>query len=285
MTRVLPTWVCLFVTLGWVLAGCERSPTAPSGGGVRIATTSPAVGIMLRDFGAAELAVGRSGYDIALDPTLPVVGDAAGIDLERLSALRATHAFVETGASAPPAGLVEVADASGFELVTFELTSLEQLIEVAQAVHAVVRGQVDAGPAPADRFAAALEPDSALADAGAVLLLIPGTPAAALGPGSVHHEVLVAMGGRSALEGGRPYMPVDAEDVLAISPDAIVVLAPGEGEDWASLLGSYSALPVPAIERGRVAVLRDADVLMASTSTLRFADDLRGVLLGWAEDE
>jgi ABC-type hemin transport system substrate-binding protein len=113
---------------------------------------------------------------------------------------------------------------------------------------------------------------------------MPGEPAAALGPGSVHHEVMVAIGGVSALEAGRPYMPLDAEDLLTLSPEAIVLLAPGKDGDWRALLGSLAELPVPAIENGRVAVFRDDEVLMASTSTLRYAQELRRQLGEWARE-
>lgn len=237
---------------------------------------------MLRDFGAEELAVGRSGYDVALDPALPVVGDAAGVDLERLSGLDATHVYYESGASAVPVGLTELASELGFEVRAFELTSLEQLVELAGNLHGLVSGEVDAGPEPSALFAEALEEDARFAGAGRVLLLMPGTPAAALGPGSVHHEVLVRLGAASALGDGRPYMPLDVEDVLTISPDAIVLLAPGKTDDWRALLGPIADLPIPAVERGRVAVLRDDEVLMASTSTLRYADELRARLRAWA---
>ncbi|MFI4916328.1 MAG: ABC transporter substrate-binding protein [Phycisphaerales bacterium JB060] len=275
-------WRALWLVL--LLAACGEPPEAPPEAGVRIATTSPAVGIMLRDFGAQDLAVGRSGYDVALDPALPVVGDAAGIDLERLSAVGATHVYYESGASTVPAGLTEMAGDVGFEVRAFELTSLEQLIDLANDVHGLVSGEVDAGQPPGALFEAALEHDEAFADAGRVLLLMPGTPAAVLGPGSVHHEVLVRVGGTPVLDAGRPYMPLDAEDVLEIGPDAIVLLAPGKAEDWRTLLGPLAELPVPAIEAGRVAVLRDEEVLMASTSTLRYAAELRGRLEAWARE-
>lgn len=267
-----------------LIGACGEQHSPPPSEGVRIATTSPAVGIMLRDFGAEGLAVGRSGYDVALDPSLPVVGDAAGIDLEQLSATGATHVYVETGASAPPTGLAGLAADVGFEVRAFELTTLEQLIELADGVHGLVSSEIDAGALPSVRFASALEADDALADAGRVLLLMPGEPAAALGPGSVHHEVLVAIGGVSVLDAGRPYMPLDAEDVLTLAPDAVVVLAPGKAGDWQELLGPLAELPVPAIEAGRVAVFRDDEVLMASTSTLRYAHELRRQLGTWARE-
>lgn len=274
----------LAVTLLVLLGACGEQNQPPAAEGVRIATTSPAVGIMLRDFGADSLAVGRSGYDVALDPALPVVGDAAGIDLEQLSATGATHVYVETGASAPPAGLAGIAEDIGFEVRAFELTNLEQLIELADGVHGLVSSEIDAGELPSERFARAFAVDASLADAGRVLLLMPGEPAAALGPGSVHHEVLVAIGGASALDAGRPYMPLDAEDVLTLAPDAIVVLAPGKADQWRELLGPLAELPVPAIEYARVAVFGDDEVLMASTSTLRYADELRRQLGQWARE-
>ena len=276
-TCVIALLVCL------TLVACEREPIAPEEG-VRIATTSPAVGVMLRDFNAESLVVGRSGYDVALDSELPVVGDMAGFDLERLSMLGATHVFVETGAAKAPQGLIEVSKSAGFELIPFELTSLEHLTELATLVHGTVSPHVDAGPLPAGLFDSALRRDPSLFEAGTVLLLLAGSAPAALGPGSVHHEVLVEMGGTAAITAGRPYMPLDAEDPLELSPEAIVLFAPEKDEPWRELLGATAELPLPAIESGRVLALRDSDVLMASTSTLRYADALRSQLQRWAQD-
>lgn len=273
-------WFWLFVCV--LVAACGKAPNTGERDGVRVATTSPAVGVMLRDFGAAHLAVGRSGYDVALDPALPVIGDAAGLDLERLGTLGATHVFVETGDNAPPAGLEAMARRVGFEVACFELTNLRQLVDLAERVHGVVSTETDAGTSPRERFAQALAHDASLAGAGRVLLLMPGTPPAALGPGSVHHDVLVSMGGVPAIETGRPYMPLDAEDLLALSPDAVVLLVPGDDRPLEALLGRLASLPVPAFADGRVALLRDPEVLMASTSTIRYADDLRGWLEAWA---
>ena len=82
--------------------------------------------------------------------------------------------------------------------------------------------------------------------AGRVLLLWPTNPPAAVGPGSFHHEVLVRAGGRPAIESGSAYIELDAEGVLALAPDAIMVISPRDvGEaagthDWQaieSLLG------------------------------------------------
>lgn len=275
-------WIML---LCLVACSCGRPAEAPVAEGVRVATTSPAVGVMLRDMGAAHLAVGRSGYDIALDASLPVVGDAAGIDLERLAGVGATHVFVETGAGSAPSGLEAMGDRIGFELHTFELTDLSQMLDLAEAVHRVVSSEIDAGPPPGELFARALEHDGALSGAGRVLLLLPGTPAAALGPGSVHHEVLLSMGGVPAIASGRPYMPLDAEDLLAIAPDAIVLLSPGDSRPAVEVLGHASTLPLPAVVEGRVVVFGDADVLMASTSTLRYAQELRRVLRQWARGD
>ncbi|MEO1009000.1 MAG: hypothetical protein AAFX79_10555 [Planctomycetota bacterium] len=291
----LAAW-CIAVLLGLTIAGCERAASTPSAtqsAALRIATTSPAVGVLLRDFGASDLAVGRSGWDVALPSDVAVVGDAAGVDLESLLAAQPTHLYIESSGG-PPEAAARLADRAGFEIRTFPLVGLDDLIAIADDVHALVSRDRDAGEPPSARFAEALRPDASLAGAGRVLVLMAGTPPAALGPGSVHQEVLERIGGVAALPEGRAYLPLDAEDVLAIDPDAIVLLDPrergdpsaaaGDGTRLEAALGILARLPITAIEDGRVALVDDPEVLMASTSTLRYARELRAQLERWRDE-
>jgi len=264
-----------------VACGGGDAPQPGAPGAVRIATNSPAVGVMLRDLGAADALVGRSGWDVASPASVPVVGDAAGLDYERLASVRPTHVYLESGAAQPPRRLVTLGEDVGYTIRTFQLTGLDAAVTLADELHVLVGG--DGRPPSAD-FADALRADAGLADAGRVLLLVAGDPPAALGPGSAHDELLRRMGATPAITEGGPYMPLDAEDLLAVAPDAIVVFDPNAaaGEGWRGAMEGYASLPVPAFERGRVALVGDAEALMASTSLLRVARRLRGLLAGWA---
>ena len=78
-------------------------------GAPRIVALGPSVGIILQDLGLEELVVGRHGWDLALDPDLPVCGDLNGIDYENLIGVRPTHVLLEWGSQEVPRRLEQEA--------------------------------------------------------------------------------------------------------------------------------------------------------------------------------
>ncbi len=69
---------------------------------------------------------------------------------------------------------------------------------------------------------------------GRVLMLAGVRPPTALGPGSYHHEILVGLGATPAIAQGAPYVTLDAEDLLRLAPDVIILVQPRwGGGQWA----------------------------------------------------
>src|SRR5882724_7824821 len=129
----VPRFTALILALLMVLAACEKKAPAPppsqSSAGPRIVSISPAVGIMLVDLHYDHLCVGRDGHDLALHPSIPIVGDQHRIDYEALIAAHPTHVFTQWGSRDLPARLVELAETNHWKLIDSRLLSLDDISE------------------------------------------------------------------------------------------------------------------------------------------------------------
>ncbi|HYD00456.1 MAG TPA: hypothetical protein VEB22_04450 [Phycisphaerales bacterium] len=154
------------------------------------------------------------------------------------------------------------------------------------------------------RFERALSFDPSLAHAGRTLLLYQGEgersgasrsgSPAALGPGSYHHDLLLRIGGRSATDQGKPFMPLDAEDVASLAPDTIIIVRPRPAtagsaptpttDALLSSLGALARLDVPAVRNRRIAVIDDPMALIPGTNLAVVADRMREILGQWAAE-
>ncbi|MBM4107380.1 MAG: hypothetical protein FJ255_00955 [Phycisphaerae bacterium] len=274
-------------------AGCGK-PGAPAPGPPRVVVLSPAAAITLHDLGLAPLAVGRHAFDIALDPTLPVCGDQLGIDYEALLGVDPTHVVIQWGAREHPPRLAALAHERGWRILDHNPLTLDQIIDAADRLH-------DAWPPtaapdrmvhPPDRPSAwiprRLDALGRTPFASRVLMLAALDPPAALGPGSFHHDVLVRLGGTPALASGGPYQTLDAEDVLRLAPDLIVLVLPRTPrspapppptfDDLRARLGRLGTLDVPAVRDRRIVLLDDPEFLTPSTAVVRFAEGLARAL-------
>jgi len=297
--------------LATVVAGCaERDPpdpTRPDPSGdapARIVSLAPAITIMLRDVGALDLIVGRHAWDTVADPSLPVCGDQTGIDYELLIDADPDVVITQWGSRELPERLRALADERGWELIDTRLLTLADVVETANEIDrrfgARAAGESEADALLGHRMLDAItRPPDSFPGVGRVLLLHQASPPAALGPGSFHHELLERMHLTPAIEQGAPYMRLDAEDVLELAPDAIVLIpatpaarAPrtivprDRGWDrFARRLGALAPLPIPAIERRRVAAIEHPHALIPSTSLIELADRLAAIAESWSEPE
>ncbi len=282
--------LCICLLLG----ACDRrEPAPPPPAGPRLAVLSPALGIVIRDIGAADLAVARHGWDLALDEAIPVGGDQAGLDYETLLRARPTHILLEWP-GAPPTRLTAIAAERNWIILDYETLSLDQMMAAADDLHRRFAPEPK-GPAPSAQLEAALGSGESYPATGRVLMVVPGTVPAALGPGSFHHEILVRLGATPAVTEGAPWITLDAEDVMSMAPDSIIIVeprprgvAPGppaKREDLARRLGRIATLPIPAIESGRVALMDEPEDLTPSTAMIGWAQRLRGILEGWEAGE
>lgn len=254
----------------------------------RLAVLSPALAVMLTDLGAAPSIVGRHGYDMVLDKSIPSCGDQSGIDYESLLSVRPTHVLIEWGSRPLPDRLVELSSSHAWHVRSFTLLSLDDVTRtLADLSAALTDSGLDVSAKSATLAAAlndSMRPRAGLDRLAGVLMLMAVRPPAALGPGSVHHEILTRLGAASALTKPSPYVELDAEDVRHLAPGAIVLITPRAAgaapiakdspEARRALLGPLSSLDIPAVQRDRIIVIDDPLSLLPTTRLADFAKQL-----------
>lgn len=302
------------------------APTHP-----RVAALAPGVSRIISDLGCGDLIVARHAYDKWSDQSIAICGDQTGIDYEKLIATNPTHVFVQLGEKDLPDALVKLGRERGWVVRNIPLLTLDDIshatfelsaavvtpeLDVLRAEDAALtrpavpsEGQrerekrlTETGPALVRRIELAYANDPALASAGRVLLLYQGegetggakSHPAALGPGSYSHDILLRIGGRSATPTGKAFMPLDVEDVAALSPpaDAIVIVRPRDpgipkgpapsADELLGSLGPIARLDIPAVKAKRIAIIDDPMALIPGTNLAAFADELRAILKQWS---
>lgn len=280
-----------------LLPGCWQSaaPTvrASESDEVRIAALSPAVAAILRDLELEDRVVARHGWDLALNESLPVGGDQTGLDYEMLLRVRPTHVVLEWGSRPLPARLEQLAQRHGWAVHNYRLLTLDDVERTARDLHGRFGGGEEwAETALALRWREAMRERECAAKAGRVLLLYSMRPPGALGPGSAHQQLLEAIGGQPALTSGGPYVALDAEDVLRMAPDGIIVIRPRAREAEAGpradveairqQLGRIGTLDIPAVREGKLAIIDHPLGQLPSTSLTEVAEEMAVILGEWS---
>ncbi|MBN1441980.1 MAG: ABC transporter substrate-binding protein [Planctomycetes bacterium] len=269
----------------------ERSASA--GAGLRIVSLSPAVTQMVRDLGLESSIVAAGRYDPVAPREAEVVGDLYQLDYEKLLRLRPDHIFLQPGRPGVPARLERMAADHGWRLHHYQIHKVE---DVLRALHSSEgsAGQTGVGEAlgaaeKAAALAAKLRDDlerlSALTRgrrAPRTLLLFGLDPLTGVGRETFLGEMLEIAGGDNALPaGGPPYPVLDREKLLALAPEAIVVIRSTDASPDPSVEqpSRYLAgLRVPAVHSGAIACLEDRLALLPSTSMARIAARLAEIL-------
>jgi ABC-type hemin transport system substrate-binding protein len=274
-----------------LLAGCERRP--PLRGpetGPRIAVLSPALSEMLVAMGLEGQIVGRAGFDLVLEPSIPVVGDQREIDYEALLSTRPTHILLQWGRRPLPDRLVRLATEREWVVKNIEILTLEEIKAAAEDLAALFRPELSGQMSR--QLDEAWRREEGLAAAGRILLLHSVKPAGAMGPGSFHYQLLERIGGQPAIREGRPNMVLDAEDVLRLAPDGIIVFAPRERgsptverseDELREMLGRIGRLDIPALRQGHIAVIDHPLGLLPGVCMGEVAEEVRQVLRDWGE--
>jgi len=267
-----------------LLAGCSREAPPPASEAPRLVVLSPAIGLAVTELGYGDRIVGRHGYDGFLPSSIPVCGDQAGIDYERLLQLRPTHVLTQWGSRDRPPRLLELGAANGWRLDDFRLLTLDDARTCVESIDGLLRpaGVTESANLRAirDRMRAAWSKRSGLPQ-GRVLLLASLSPIAAFGPGSCHHEVLEAIGGVPAMTNAAAYVSLDHEDVAKLAPDVFILLAPREaasspGESHVRILTSFAQglrLP-PGMTERNTRVIDDPQCQIPGVPMIRLADEL-----------
>jgi ABC-type hemin transport system substrate-binding protein len=287
-----------------LFGGCEKprsaAPAPPAR--PRIVSISPAVGVILVDLHDDHLCVGRDGHDVALSPSLPVVGNQNRIDYESLIAANPTHVFTQWGSRDLPSKLVSLAESNHWRIIDSRLLTLEDIrqttVQVDQELCEATGAQAPSQPCRdllARMNKAWGERHEGFAKLGKVLLLAEPTPPAAFGPGSCHYQLLERLGATPAITTGAAYINLNLEDIIRLAPDAIILIKPrasgtpppdpGQAAKAREVLfGSIARLDIPAVKAHRLAHIDDPLGFIPSTSMIRVSEELREVLDGWAKE-
>ena len=272
--------------LAFVLGACDRKagPKPVQAGGPRIAVLSPALAATLHDLGVGPAIVGRHAWDLVLEPSIPVVGDGVGeVDYERLVGVNPTLILGQFGAGGMPARLVEMASARGWTLRDHNPLSLGDVLAVARllAADAEAAGCVGVRERLAEvetALAASLRARPDATGAGRILLLADVSPMAALGPGSVHHDILVSLGATPAIVTGAAYITLDAEDLRRIAPDAVMLIVPR-----ARGAAPTTAPELPGLKGVRTVLIDDPLTHLTATTIRATAKAMVTAIERWAK--
>jgi len=273
----------LAILTSFFVVACAEESAGPTDGatenGLRLAVLSPASAVILRNLGREDSVAARHGFDIVLDPALPVAGDQAGLDYETLLRTDPTDIILEQSAQEIPVKLEEFAEKHGWRVHTIPMVSLMDIRDAIGTLDAISSGTgegTDAGAAMLTRFdRAILERPTSAKPLGRVLLLTWTDPIGVMGPASFHFELLAALGATPIPETGAMYMTIDAEDVLRMDPDSIVLLMPGRKDGKIEeALGPLADIHLRAVEEGRTVLINHPLGLTPSTSMIDLADEL-----------
>ncbi|MDX2146216.1 MAG: hypothetical protein SFZ23_01740 [Planctomycetota bacterium] len=303
--RGLVAWCFALFALGACIASCDRSHTGSAARSTprlaapsqpRLVALSAGLGVTLRDLGLSHLVVGRHGFDLALDPSIPVSGDQSGLDYDALLRVQPTHVLLEWGARPLPPRLIQLAEQQGWTINNLPNLTLDDIRQT------TARLQRDFGdfrtPHQQSDWVQKLDRawqrrGNGFASLGRVLLLGQSDPPAAIGPGSFHHQILERVGGVPAISHGAPWIELSAEDLIRLNPDAVVLVIPRSpsappatqrhGAALLPLLGKFGTLKLAAAERGTIALIDDPFAHTPSTAMAAFAEELVEVLERWDE--
>lgn len=328
--RILTPILALALTMG--LVACDQrapsstqpapAPTpAPSSTPSAAATTarlvvlSPGLAILLRDLGYADRIVARHAFDPATPRDVPAAGDEAGINEEALLKARPDAVLLQRSARGVPPRLAELAARRTFELHDIPMLGLDDIPAAARDLDLLVQRleRRDTSSAPTDSPATAPTPLSPRATAlladmsrawaprpnaharvGRVLLLASADPPAAFGPGSWHHDLLLRLGATPAITSGAPFVELNAEAILRLAPDAIILITtapPSAAPDQPTTsdltrqrLGRVAdlAASTPAFATGRLASIDDPLAHTPSSAMVHLADRIDAILAHWS---
>lgn len=278
--------------LASVTPGCGSGHEAPAGApsqGMRLAVLSPALAVILDDMGLRDRIVGRHGFDLVLDSSIPVVGNELGLDYESLIRVRPTHVLMETSERGIPPRLTDLAKQRGWTVLAIPLDeSVDQIRAAVEKLNRVLP--------PTDREARVKRLEAEMdrawrarpglgARMGRTLLLVGVDPPGVLGPGSFHFDLVQRLGGHPVPTEGAMFIQMPLEQVVKLDPDSIVLFMPGAKGEADELLGAMGRVGLRAATDRRVMVIRDPLCLTPSTAMIGVADDIARQAAAWAPIE
>jgi ABC-type Fe3+-hydroxamate transport system substrate-binding protein len=272
----------LVAVLCLCIAACNQSSPSTPNGPVRIVSLSPSITEMLFAIGADESVVGVSDY-CGYPPEArrrTRTGSALTPNYEAIARLRPTLMLTE-----------RIQDPRTEQLSAIAPTQVLPWLTLAEVVASTRKiGQLTGREALADPLADKLEQRLSRAppvDAPRVLLVLGSNPGKLsdvwfVQRNSIHGAALAAAGARNAVDEdihGAPNLSL--ERVIALNPDAVIILAVAEQLDpatEATYIADFTSLPLDAGKRGMVQVLHGSAVRSTGPRILDFVEMLAPVV-------
>ncbi|RYZ39766.1 MAG: ABC transporter substrate-binding protein [Myxococcaceae bacterium] len=274
----------LLVVVLVLAAGCQKpAPPAGEAQGRRIVSLSPSVTETLFALGAGPEVVGVSDYTMLPEgtPALPKVGTTFAPNFEAIVRLKPTLLVDQQVKQAPAEALSALAP-----LKVLPWTSLSEVVASVKELGRL-SGREAQATALAERLHGTLS-RPAPKDAPRVLLVL-GDAAGTLSEvwymkrGSLHGSALEAAGARNAVpeEGAGP-PNLSLEGLIAVDPDAVLVLVNAQGMDagqQARVLAPWKKLTgLRAAREDRVRLVVGPDVQSTGPAILDVVERLRTAL-------
>ena len=231
-----------------------------------VVSLSPAATDLLLAMGAADRLAGVSTYDS--EPrvsTLPRVGDYENVDWERIATLAPKHMIVQMAADRVPTGFRERAARLGITVHVVQIDRLQDILnqcgEIASAVGCAEQGE---------KLRTSLGQRLLIVKASVAgkprlrtLLVTNADGLGVAGRETYLDDLLTAAGGANVVT-ARGYVKLDREALLALSPDAIVRLAPSPtaAQREAMKAAWENLADLPAVKKGRVLTIQEPWALM-----------------------
>jgi ABC-type Fe3+-hydroxamate transport system substrate-binding protein len=262
------TLITLLVTCTATLSCTRRTTTHPSTKVRRIASLVPAATDMLIAMGAGDHLVAVSNFESLPDvKDLPRVGDYQTTDWETLARLRPDAMIIQIAPNRLPPGLKQRAAELGIELVNVKIDRLDDVFDTMQKL-----GTIAGEPDKASRAVTslrqqleALRVESAQWPSLSTLIVRDENGRDVIGPDNFLDDLLKFVHATNAAsELGKPYPSIDREKLVALAPQAVIVLLPDARTQTVEVSNRFwaSMTQLPAVQNHRVCTLTDAYALV-----------------------
>ncbi len=247
--------------------GCDRSavtgPTPQSAtqrtGEKTVASLVPAATDMIVAMGLRRRLVAVSNWDAERPKiaNLPRVGDYRTVDWEKLAALRPDVMIVQWAPDKMPPGVSERAAELNIQLINLRIVHLDEIFTALEKLGDTLGERKKADATARDLHRRLDGVRAAVAGRPPVRTLISRSesPLAVVGGGNFMNDLLTIAGGRNVIEGGdNSYPNIDVERLIALNPEVIIHLLPGESPQVIERAKSFwwSHPELTAVKSGRV---------------------------------
>jgi iron complex transport system substrate-binding protein len=275
----------LLLILSIALA-CDRraKSTASATGPRKVASLVPAATDMLLGMGLADRLVAVSNYESSpLVKSLPRVGDYQSTDWETLARLRPDVMVIQVAPDRLPPGLQQHADQLGIQLVNVKIDRLEDVFDTMQRLGAVA-GDVDKGRVAVRQLRERL--DRIRDDANQhpplkTLIVRDENGRDVIGPDNYLDDLLRYVNATNAAAPlGKPYPTIDREKLVALAPDAVVVLLPSAQPQSLDVSRRFwqSMTDLPAVTNNKVVTLTAPYALIPGPRLAELAQQIADAL-------